>query len=88
MAQQSNAESTQTVELDQTSVGRLSRIDALQQQQMALAAQKQQQTRLYQIDAALQRIEDDDYGYCIKTGNEIDLKRLEADPAAATCVKK
>lgn len=75
------------VELDQQAVGRLSRMDAMQVQAMANAAQARRSGELARIDAALKRIEDDDYGYCVACGEEIAEKRLEFDPAAPSCVK-
>lgn len=74
------------VELDQTRVGRLSRMDALQTQAMAQNAERRRKLELQKIDAALARIESDDYGYCIKCGEEIPKARLDFDPAVAICV--
>ena len=74
------------VELDQQSVGRLSRMDALQGQAMAQASERQRRTDLMRIEAALKRLDDGDYGYCLVCGEEIAAKRLEIDPAAALCV--
>ncbi len=73
------------VELDQTRVGRLSRMDALQGQAMNKAIAARRQQKLLSIEAALSRLDDDEFGYCVKCGNEIPLKRLELDPTAATC---
>jgi DnaK suppressor protein len=39
------------------------------------------------IDAAIERIEKDDYGYCEETGEPIGLKRLEARPIATLCIE-
>ncbi|WP_417674218.1 TraR/DksA family transcriptional regulator [Roseibium sp.] len=75
-----------TVELDQQSVGRLSRMDALQGQAMAQASERQRRTDLVRIEAALKRLDDGDYGYCLECGEEIAAKRLEIDPAAALCI--
>ncbi len=75
-----------TVELDQQSVGRLSRMDALQRQAMAEAAERARTFEIQKIDAALKRIEDDEYGYCIDCGEEIADKRLSVDPAASHCI--
>ncbi|MGQ7792747.1 TraR/DksA family transcriptional regulator [Faunimonas sp. B44] len=74
------------VELDQQSVGRLSRMDALQGQAMAQAADRRRRARRGQIEAALRRMADGEYGYCLECGAFIGLKRLEIDPAAALCV--
>ena len=76
-----------TVELDQQSVGRLSRMDALQRQAMAEAAERARALEIQRIEAALKRIEDDEYGYCIDCGEEIAEKRLSVDPAASHCIK-
>ncbi|SIO17014.1 transcriptional regulator, TraR/DksA family [Parasphingorhabdus marina DSM 22363] len=53
-----------TVELDQQSVGRLSRMDALQQQEMAQAEARRRTSDLARIDQALLRMEEDEYGWC------------------------
>lgn len=80
------AEGREPVELDQQSVGRLSRMDALQVQAMAQAVGSRREGRLKQIEAALERIKDGDYGTCLDCDVDIPVKRLEIDPAAAHCV--
>jgi len=74
------------VTLDQTSVGRLSRMDALQAQAMALETGRRRSAEIQKIEAALRRMDEGEYGYCIRTGEKIPLERLELDPAAATIV--
>ena len=74
------------VELDQTSVGRLSRMDALQQQAMAAAQSRRRAGRLKAIAAALKRIEDDEFGWCEECGEQIPDGRLNLDPCAQRCV--
>jgi len=74
------------VVLDQTSVGRLSRMDAMQQQAMATAQERSRMNELVRIEQAMRRISDDEYGYCITCGKEIAQGRLDADPAAPQCV--
>ncbi len=81
-----SSESRNTVELDQTSVGRLSRMDAMQAQQMALAAGRQRQQELVHIDAALERIEDGSYGFCLICDEQIAAKRLVFNPSVPTCI--
>ena len=81
-----SAEARDTVTLDQQSVGRLSRMDAMQQQAMAQATERQRAVEISRIDAALKRLEDGEYGYCIDCGEEIAEKRLEIDPAATHCI--
>lgn len=81
-----SAEARAPVTLDQQSVGRLSRMDALQGQAMAQAAEQRRATETARIDAALIRIDDGSYGECLRCGKEIAEKRLEIDPAATLCV--
>ncbi len=73
------------VELDQQSVGRLSRQDSLQVQAMAKAADARRAMELRRIEAALRRLEAGDYGWCVECGEAIAEKRLETDPAAPRC---
>ena len=74
------------VTLDQSSVGRLSRMDALQQQAMASAQDARRVQRTRGIRAALARIEDGSFGFCDVCGAFIGEKRLDLDPIAARCV--
>jgi len=75
-----------TVELDQTTVGRLSRMDALQGQQMALEQDRRRKAELQRIEAALKRLETGDYGFCSLCDEPIAEKRLSLDPAVGTCI--
>lgn len=83
---ESTAEDRETVTLDQTTVGRLSRVDSLQQQAMAQATERHRTAELNRIDAALKRIDEDEYGYCTECGEEISDKRMEIDPSATHCI--
>jgi DnaK suppressor protein len=78
--------SAATVELDQSSVGRLSRMDAMQQQAMAQNGQQRAELALRRIDAALRRCDDGSYGHCLGCDEPIDPRRLELDPAATLCI--
>jgi len=80
------ADARRPVELDQQSVGRLSRMDALQVQAMAHAVEARRRGRLHRIEAALRRIGEGEYGYCVACGEPIPAKRLEIDPATPRCV--
>lgn len=80
------AESRKPVELDQQSVGRLSRMDALQGQAMAQETERRRASELQRIEAALARLDAGDYGFCIACGEEIADKRLELDPTAPLCI--
>jgi DnaK suppressor protein len=74
-------------ELDQSRVGRLSRVDALQRQAVADAARQWRRLEHGRIRAALKRMDDDEYGFCGDCGREIDVRRLEVDPAAERCIE-
>ena len=81
-----SSDSRQTVTLDQQSVGRLSRMDALQGQAMALATEERREQERARVDAALRRIESGDFGFCLKCEEEIDPRRLDLNPATALCL--
>lgn len=83
---ESGDESAAVVELDQAKVGRLSRMDAMQAQAMAKASSRRREQMLRQIEAALKRIDDDEYGYCKECDEPINPKRLEFDPTAVLCI--
>lgn len=76
---------TETVELDQSKVGRLSRMDALQSQQMALEAKRRKELKRRAIEGALRRIEAGDFGYCFVCGTTIAEARLNVDPTLTRC---
>ncbi len=83
---ETNADSRDTVILDQTSVGRLSRMDAMQQQAMAKATRQNRTTEIQAIKNTLLRLEEGKYGYCEDCGEDIPAKRLELTPTAVRCV--
>jgi DnaK suppressor protein len=84
--QASADEAEQVVELDQTRVGRLSRMDAMQAQAMAVETGRRRRIRLRQVEAALERLEQGEFGYCQECGEDISDGRLEIDPAALLCI--
>ena len=83
---ESNQDSTKTVDLD-TSIGRLSRMDAMQSQQMALELKRRQQNQLQRVKSALKRIDQGTYGKCGKCHKDISPERLEVQPDAVLCVR-
>ena len=85
-ASTSGAAGRRTVELDQQSVGRVSRIDALQSQAMSLETERRRQLRIQKLKSALERLENGDFGYCVTCDEEIAPARLDLDPAATTCI--
>ena len=84
---ESAGENTAPVKLDQTQQGRLTRMDAMQQRAVANETQRRRHVRLAQIDAALARLDDGEYGYCVTCGVEINPDRLALDPAIALCLR-
>ncbi|TFG64631.1 MAG: TraR/DksA family transcriptional regulator [Nitrospirales bacterium] len=84
--EQSGQEAAQTVELDQTTIGRVSRMDALQGQAMAKESQQRRTVQLQRIEASLQRLEKGTFGLCLRCGEEIHVKRLAFDPTAPLCI--
>lgn len=74
------------VELDQTRQGRLSRMDAMQQQAMAQASSSQARVRLMAIEAALTRLDDGSFGDCAECDEPISVGRLRARPEARLCI--
>lgn len=75
------------VVLDQESVGRLSRIDAMQVQAMALAQERRRKAERAGIAAALQRIQEGEFGYCIGCGDDIAEGRLRNNPTVMKCLE-
>ena len=81
-----SADDAAPVELDQTQQGRLSRMEALQQQAMAAETQRRRQRDMQLIDAALKRGDEGEYGYCVNCGEAIEPERLALDPATPFCI--
>jgi DnaK suppressor protein len=85
--EEDSAETRETVVLDQQRVGRVSRMDAMQHQEMAKESGRRRQAELVRIRLALQRIDNGEYGYCLRCDELIALARLEIDPAATLCIQ-
>jgi DnaK suppressor protein len=79
-----NASGVRPVSLDEP-IGRLSRMDAIQQQQMAGAQRRQAELRLRQVQSALSRIQAGSYGICLRCEGPISAARLKAKPEATLC---
>lgn len=73
--------SAETVALD-TPIGRLSRMDAMAQQQVAKASKEAAQVRLGQTRAAMRRMQEGTYGICLRTDEPIGYARLKIRPEA------
>ncbi|MCK4509349.1 MAG: TraR/DksA family transcriptional regulator [Desulfuromonadales bacterium] len=82
---ENSSDGAQPVSLDEP-IGRLSRMDAMQQQSMVQANRRTTQTRLTRIEAALRRHTNDEYGLCVECEEEIGYARLQAQPEAPFCI--
>jgi len=78
---------TGVVILDQSSVGRVSRVDAMQQQSMAVSTRAKAEASLRKILKALKRMEAEDFGYCGQCDEPIQFNRLKVQPQASHCLK-
>ena len=84
--EQTGNDAAQIVELDQSKVGRVSRMDALQNQAMAKESQQRRTLQLQRITGALQRIDKESFGLCARCEEEINPKRLDLDPTSVLCI--
>ena len=76
----------ETVHLDQTAVGRVSRGDALQAQSMAKEQHRRLELRSKQIAVAMAAVADEQYGDCKACDAPIGYGRLKARPECVLCV--
>ena len=83
----SQDQDTQTVGLDQSRIGRLSRMDALQNQQIALGQKRRLENRLRELDGALTRIDNGSFGNCFICGEPLSIERLDFNPTVTRCIK-
>ena len=83
----SRAEQSKPVELDKAAIGRVSRMDAIQQQNVAKATRRNNQVRLELVRQALGALRDGEYGLCRRCDEPIGFKRLKVRPEAAFCVR-
>lgn len=82
-----SADAARPVELDQQAAGRVSRIDAIQQQQMVAAGRRRAETRLALVRQALKAVASGDYGICRKCDEPIGARRLSARPESPICLQ-
>lgn len=81
----SAANDTGTVQLDQTRVGRLSRMDAMQQHAMSLSLKDRLLRNRRRLEAALERANNGSFGLCCGCEDELEIERLENEPATPFC---
>ncbi len=82
----SGDDAARTVELDQSRVGRLSRMDALQAQAMAQETRRRRVLQRQRVDAAMQRLDTGEFGWCLRCGEAIGEPRLQYDPSVPLCI--
>jgi DnaK suppressor protein len=80
-----SAEGSRPVDLDEP-IGRLSRMDAMQQQSMAKANRTAAEQRFQRVEAALRRIAADEYGCCFRCEEPVGFRRLKVQPEAVLCI--
>jgi DnaK suppressor protein len=78
---------TGVVTLDQSTVGRVSRVDAMQQQSMAVSTRAKAESTLRKVLIALKRIDREDFGCCGQCDEPIQFNRLKVQPQANHCLK-
>ena len=84
--EQAESDAKRPLELDQSRVGRLSRMDAIQVQAMSVESFRRKKLQRQRVEAALTRIAKDEFGLCLECGEEINPKRLEFDPTFLVCI--
>ena len=70
----------------ENSIGRVSRMDAINNKSVNDAALRKAETKLNGLKSALDRLQDSDFGLCVRCNNEIPLGRILLMPHARTCV--
>ena len=80
-------EALKTVELDQGAVGRLSRMNSLQNQSLAKGLRERENVRLALIQGALRRLDAGTYGVCTTCGDVVAGGRLSVFPESETCAR-
>lgn len=78
-------ERVQTVDLDQP-IGRLSRMDSLANQGIAMSSLNKARARLTRLEMALNEVDGEEFGFCRECGEEIALQRIRALPESTLCI--
>ena len=67
-------------------LGRLSRMEAMQDQQMVLELRRRKKRQLLEVKNAISRIEQNLFGKCVFCGKKISSERLNVFPEVQSCV--
>lgn len=78
------ADSLETVSPDKA-IGRLSRLDSMQMQEVAKEAARQRGMRIHRLREALRKMDHGEYGLCSACGGWIEIERLKAQPEILKC---
>jgi len=70
----------------ENSIGRISRMDAINNKSIVDAALRQQNDKLYKLNLVLSKINDEDFGICLSCKKQIPLGRILIMPQSQTCV--
>ena len=87
MVVDSDAKAQEQIELDQTRVGRLARMDAVQHHAIAQAQGARAMKQLKLLELLLSKVEDEDFGECHSCGDDIPVGRLLIRPESLRCVE-
>ncbi|MDA3865685.1 MAG: TraR/DksA C4-type zinc finger protein [Salinivirgaceae bacterium] len=68
-------------------IGRISRMDAINNKTVNEAALRQAQEKLRKLHYVLKKLGSDDFGICVKCGQPIPLGRILIKPESVHCVK-
>jgi DnaK suppressor protein len=79
-------EQAEPVDLDEP-IGRLTRMDAIQMQQMALAGLSREQERYVQVRRALELVDDENFGNCLSCKQPVGIDRLRFQPEILICIR-
>lgn len=80
------ADSSKIVSLEDP-IGRLSRMDAIQQQKMAAEGLRRAKLRLERVRSALSKVDSGEYGYCLSCEEPIHFGRLKISPESTLCIR-
>jgi DnaK suppressor protein len=83
---ESDSKGTDQIELDQTRVGRLARMDAVQHHAIAQAQGDRASKQLKLLELLLSKVDDEDFGECHYCGEDIPVGRLLIRPESLRCV--
>ncbi len=82
-----SSDDSEVMDADGNRMGRLSRAAAMQREEFARDASRRRAQDLARVKTALERVKSGEFGYCLRCGEPISTRRLEADPAVTLCIR-